>query len=392
MSAARFSASFPAPSAAPAIPAPNPLLGGGERLGVWRITATLHACDSGRWYRAEHSLAREQATAVLVYEDAGDGAPLLLRFAELSALLAPLQHPVLAAPLDSGLTRAGLPYLALPWQDGQPLLAACSELPLRQRLELLLPLCEGLQYAHEQGLLLRELDPGLLWLAPGQQPRLMALGLAELAPELDAPPPRFSLAALPFVAPELMRPKHPAQPSLASEAYALGVLACWLVNGRAPRPNANGVLMPSMASMASLGTAERFSLEALLQKAMAPSPALRHPSARELGEDLRAWLAGRNHSALTLTPMPEPSPAPRGRFAPVFDGSASTEPQPKKKRGKAWRGLFAAGGLALLALVGWAGREAYLGNLAVAGMPAKLLPVTVPAPVAEAASASLPSL
>lgn len=383
MSAARFSASFPAPAAAPAVSAPNPLPGSGERLGVWRITAALQACSSGRWYRAEHSLAPDQAAAVLVYQDAGDGAPLLLRFAELSAMLEPLQHPALAAPLDSGLTRAGLPYLVLPRQDGLPLMTACAELPLRQRLELLLPLCDGLQYAHEQGLLLRELDPGLLWLAPGQQPCLMALGLAELAPELDAPPPRFSLAALPFVAPELMRPRSPAQPGLASEAYALGVLACWLVNGRAPRPNANGVLMPSPASMASLGTAERFSLEALLQKAMAPSPALRHPSARELGEDLRAWLAGRNHSALTLTPMPEPSPAPRGRFVPVFDGSASAPPD-RSKRSKTRRGLFAAGGLALLALAGWAGHQAYQGNLALAAIP---LPAK-PAPVAEAASAA----
>lgn len=368
MSAARFSASFPVP--APAQPSGLPL-GGGERLGVWRITAVLQACDSGRWYRAEHALAPEQSAAVLVYHDAGDGAPLLLRFAELSAALAPLQHPALAAPLDSGLTRAGLPYLVLPWQDGQPLMAACAELPLRQRLALLLPLCEGLQQAHEQGLLLRELDPGLLWLGPDQQPRLMALGLAELAPEPDAAPPRFSLAALPFVAPELIRPQDPAQPGLASEAYALGVLACWLVNGRAPRADANGVRMPSAASMASLSTAERFSLEALLSKAMAPAPALRHPSARELGEDLRAWLAGRNHSALTLTPMPEP--AARGRLMPVFDGSAADEPQPGKRRSrKAWRGLLAASGLALLLLAGWAGQQGYLGRaMASTGLSAR---------------------
>jgi len=368
------------PAKAPATALPQ-ALGSGERLGVWRVVQALHACDSGRWYRAEHSLAPDQAAAVLVYQDPGNGAPLLLRFAEQAGMLGSLQHPALATPLDSGLTAAGLPYLVLPWREGQPLVAAAAEQPLRQRLALLLQLCDGLQQAHEQGLLLRELDPGLLWLCGGQQARLMALGLAELAPEPDAPPPQFSLAALPFVAPELLRPRDPAQPSLASEAYALGVLACWVVNGRAPRPDANGVLMPSAASMASLSTAERFSLEALLQKAMAPTPALRHPSARELGEDLRAWLAGQNHSALTLTPMPEPSPAPGSRrFTPVFDGSADSAPAPRRK---SRRGLLVVAGLCVLAAGGWLGLQAYQ-QQQQPGKP--VARAAAPAPLAEAAS------
>lgn len=352
---ARFSASFPAP-----VSAGSPVtasLSVGERLGVWRVAAALHAGDSGRWYRAEHSLAGDVSAALLVYQQSADAAAVLLRFAELSGALSQLNHPALATPLDSGLSAEGKPYLALPWQDkGQPLLAAAAELPLRQRLQLLLQLCDALQYAHEQGLLLRELDPGLLWLVNGTELRLMALGLAELAPEPDAEPPQFSAAAAPFVAPELQRG---AQPSLGSEAYALGVLACWLINGRPPKPDANGVLMPSAASLGGLSTAERFSLEALLQKAMAPMSVARHPSARELGEDLRAWLAGQNHSALVLHPMPEPSPAPGSRFMPAFDGSLSTPPLQRAPR-KRWRSLLAAGGLALLAVGGWAGHQ-YLG-------------------------------
>jgi serine/threonine protein kinase len=354
MSSARFSASFPAPAHAAAV-LPR-VLAAGERLGVWRVAAALHAGDSGLWYRAEHGLAPGVSAAVLVYQQGAEAAAVLLRYAELSVALSRLDHAVLAAPLDSGLTPDGQPYLVLPWQDGQPLIAASAALPLRLRLQLLIQLCDALQHAHDEGLLLRELDPGLLWLVAGAQPRLMSLGLAELAPEPDAPPPQFAAAVLPFVAPELLAG---AQPCLASEAYALGMLACWLLNGGKPRRDANGVLMPSPASLAALGVAERLSLEAVLRKAMAVNPAQRHPSARELGEDLRAWLAGQNHSALALHPMPEPAAKPGPHFMAAFDGSLSTSPLQTPAPRKRWRSLLAAGVLALLAVGGWAGHLAY---------------------------------
>nr|WP_269840055.1 hypothetical protein [Paucibacter sp. M5-1]MCZ7882647.1 hypothetical protein [Paucibacter sp. M5-1] len=112
MSSARFSASFPAPVSAGA-PLPTSL-SVGERLGVWRIAAALHAGDSGRWYRAEHSLADDVSAALLVYQQSADAAAVLLRFAELSAALNQLSHPALATPLDSGLTAEGKPFWPCP--------------------------------------------------------------------------------------------------------------------------------------------------------------------------------------------------------------------------------------------------------------------------------------
>lgn len=348
MPAARFSASFPAPVQAEATPAGQ--LVAGDRLGVWRIVQPLHSCDTGRWYKVAHQLAETEEAALLVYHRGEDGQAMLLRLAEQVGPTAELRHPAIATPLDSGLTAGDLPYLVMAWpQLGQPLLGPSTyALPLRQRLALLLPLCDALKSAHEQGLLLRELDPGLLWRVDGDQLRLLSLGLAELGESPDAPAPRYAPAALPFVAPEL---RDGAQPTLSSEAWALGLLACWLINGRQPRPDANGVVRPAASALSSLGTAERFSLEALLLKAMADSPQQRHPSARELGEDLRAWLAGQNHSALSLMPMPEPAPPPLPSAAPA------PAAKPVRRR---WRGLMLMGGLVLLTVGAWA--AAYQGG------------------------------
>lgn len=359
--AARFSASFPAPVSLSGATPPAQLRAG-EPLGVWRLGAALHACESGRWYRAHHSLAPQEA-AVLVYQQPQDGMAALLRFAEQATLLAQLDRPALVAPLDSGVTAQGQPYLVLPWLDGQPLLAASAELPLRQRLALAVQLCDSLQSLRAEGLVLRELDPGLLWLLPGQQLRLVCLGLADLAEEAEGPE-HFSGAALPFVSPER---RAGALPSLGSEAYVLGMLSCWLVNGRPLRSEGHGGLLQSPAAGSGLSAAERISLEALLQKAIAPTSVQRHPSVRELAEDLRAWLAGENHSALSLTPMPPPVPSPvpaaataGSIFMPAFDGSAAagsgaaSAPAPARKRRKTWRGLAAALLLVAAGLGGWA--------------------------------------
>jgi serine/threonine-protein kinase len=345
MSAAvRFSALFPLPAPAEAAALPQALqLRAGEPLGVWRVVAALPACESGRWYAVEHSLAATQTAQVLVYQRTEEGMPLLLRMAEQAGMAAGLGGGLLVNALDSGVTADGLPYIVFPPQDGQPLMAASAELPLRQRLQLAVQLCEGLQTLRPDGLVLRELDPGLLWLAPGQQLRLMNLGLADLADEPVAMGPRWVGAAQGFVSPEM---QGGAAPSLASESYAAGMLACWLANGR-PLRRHDEHLLQSSAAVAGLNAAERLGLEALLRKAIAPQPMQRHHSVRELGEDLRAWLAGRNSSALTLTPMPMPaandesagSEPVRPLFVPAFDGSADEPAAPRGLRGLAARAL-----------------------------------------------------
>lgn len=338
--AARFSANFPAPASVESAISPSLQLRAGEPLGVWRITAPGQLCESGRWYTVEHSLAHHRAS-VLVYQRPDEAMPVLLRFAEQASLQAGLSSPHFIGALDSGVTAAGLPYMVLPEQDGQLLMSACAELPLRQRLQLLLPLCDALHGLRGEGLVLRELDPGLLWLS-GQQLRLLNPALADLADETPLLSARPAAAVQPFISPEL---RVGAAPSLASETFALGMLACWLANGR-PLRQQDGQLLQSAAATTGLNAAERVSLEALLNKAIAPTSVQRHPSVRELAEDLRAWLAGENHSALRLTPMPAPVPAPAANdastltplFVPAFDGSAD-QPQPGLwARARAWLG------------------------------------------------------
>lgn len=294
----------------PAAPAAVPLLPEGERLGVWRIVQPLQACASGYWYKAEHALAVDDHAAVLVFHQADDAKAVLLRFADGGDF----GRPGLIVTLDSGLTPAGLPYLVLAWVEGQPLLPAAMDLPLNKRLQLVLELCELLDAAHQQGMVLRELDPSMLWLTPAQHLYLMGQGLVsqfDAADNLDAP---FCSAAQPFVAPELAAGMPPSD---ASEAYAVGMLLCLLVNGRLPNQETQNAPVRSLATWLSLTGAQRYSLDALLHKAVAESLAKRHASPQALASDIQAWIAGESHSALAQTPVPTLVPASATTPAPV---------------------------------------------------------------------------
>ena len=277
--------SLPPPSAA----AP---LDEGQALGVWRLLRPLpdgEQAHAGQWYSAHHAMALTQKAAVLVLDRNDQGAGVMLRYADQAGDLARLQHPHIAVPSDSGVTPDAHPYLIVEGEHGEPLLPLLHQLGLRQRIELLVQLCEALRSAHQQGWLLAELDPAMIWLGPDNDVRLMGLGLARIPDPTDPFDRGLSLGASPaFVAPER---RHGEPPSLASEVYGLGAFARGLIcgwedtpKGLAPRRGSAGDQWPLMRED------QQLQLDALLRSAMAESPELRTRGAEGMADELRQWL------------------------------------------------------------------------------------------------------
>jgi serine/threonine-protein kinase len=265
----------------------------GQALGVWRLSRPLpdgEQAHAGQWYSAHHGLATEQRAAVLVLDRSDLGAGVMLRYADQAGDLARLQHPHIAVPSDSGVTPDGHPYLIVEGEHGEPLLPRLPGLRLAERLQLLVQLCEALRSAHQQGWLLAELDPAMIWLGPEGAVRLMGLGLARIPDPTDPFDRGLSLGAAPaFVAPE-RRSGQP--PSLASEVYGLGAFARLLVCGWEDTPRGPAPLRGGAGDhWPKLDTAQRLRLDALLSGAMAESPELRTRGAEGLADELRDWLA-----------------------------------------------------------------------------------------------------
>jgi len=280
----------------------------GQALGVWRLEKPLpdgEQAHAGQWYGAHHAMATQQKAAVLVLDRSDQGAGVMLRYADQAGDLARLQHPHIAVPSDSGVTPDAHPYLIIEGRHGEPLLPRLQELSLRQRIELLVQLCEALRSAHQQGWLLAELDPSMIWLGPDGDVHLMGLGLARIPDPTDPFDRGLSLGAAPaFVAPER---RAGGPPSLASEVYGLGAFARMLVCGWEDTPKGLAPLRGSAAdAWPRLEADQQARLDTLLRSAMAESPELRTRGAEGLADELREWL-GMSPRSTAATPVQAPT-------------------------------------------------------------------------------------
>jgi eukaryotic-like serine/threonine-protein kinase len=332
----------------------------GERLGVWRVTAPLFEVGSGHWFRVEHALAAGEAGLALVYRSEADAQAVLMRFAEDSDALARLTVPGWGAPMDCGLSPSGSPYLVVPAMEGAPLMRVAMALPLRRRMELLLELVTLLDAAQAHGLVLHELDPGMLWLSPSQQLCWLGQGLA---PRGSEAPATLVRAAEPLADP---RQRQGARPDARSEAHALGRLLGLLINGRLPRKDglpdgrvdsvaieAAATPVASLQSWLSLSAAHRESLDRLLDRAMTDGHTF--PDRAALARAVSDWLAD------TASPHPGGMsrivvPLPGSGARPSSSMPLAPEPPPAlKPPGTSWAERIAglAAVLAVAVLLVW---------------------------------------
>ena len=90
-----------------------------------------------------------------------DSKTVLARFEQERQALALMDHPNIAGVLDAGMTDGNQPFFVMELVHGLPLDQFCDEarLSLRERLELLIPICQAVQHAHQKGIVHRDLKP-----------------------------------------------------------------------------------------------------------------------------------------------------------------------------------------------------------------------------------------
>jgi non-specific serine/threonine protein kinase/serine/threonine-protein kinase len=227
----------------PALPPPmsvldDPLIG--SALGAWRITGIIGRGGMGSVYRAERADAafRRQA-AIKVVRLGRESAPMIERFRRERETLAALDHPNIARLLDGGATAEGQPYFVMELVDGVPIDRYCDEhrLTIDQRLDLWRAVCAGVQYAHENLVIHRDIKPDNILVADDGTPKLLDFGIAKLLSGVQTPVDDAGAAATWLMTPDYASPEQlfgKAMPTLSSDVYSLGVLLYVLLTGVRP--------------------------------------------------------------------------------------------------------------------------------------------------------------
>ena len=198
-----------------------------RRLGVGGMATVQLAMDT--------RLERRVAVKLLAEHLAAD-SNFVSRFRREALAAARLVHPNIVQVFDFGAEETtGRQYIVMEFVDG----SSCAEI-LRElgRLEpddavsILTQACRGLDYAHRNGVVHRDVKPGnLLRSRDGGQVKLADFGIAKAAEHSDMTKVGSVLGTAAYLSPEQAR-GEPAGPS--SDLYALGVVSYQLLAGRLP--------------------------------------------------------------------------------------------------------------------------------------------------------------
>src|SRR5215472_16043444 len=153
-------------------------------IGRYRILWVLGEGGMGVVYEAEQEQPR-RTVAVKVIKPGLASPELLRRFDQESHAVARLQHPAIAQIYEAGTADAGFgpqPYFAMEVIRGRPLRDYAEEHRLNtgQRLQLMVRICEGVQHAHQRGLIHRDLKPGNILVDETGQPKILDFGVARV--------------------------------------------------------------------------------------------------------------------------------------------------------------------------------------------------------------------
>lgn len=334
----------------------------GTRVGRYRIESLLGRGGMGEVYRAEQLEPVRRTVALKLLRRQRLDARHLAYFEVERQMLAQMRHPGIAQVYDAGATAEGHPYFAMEFIDGTPINRYCEEhaLPLRQRIELFIHVCQGVQHAHQKGVIHRDLKPGNLLVdeVDGRPvPKIIDFGIATAASLASGNEDGERAGTPDYMSPEQAGadPGVPGAVDTRSDVYSLGVVLYELLAGSRPttthetiagtagttvrRPSeqlatlppgqaqqiahTQGVSLPGMRRML------RGELDWVVLKAMRHDRNGRYASAAEMGEDLQRFLDGRPLLAV---------PASRGYVWGKF--------------ARRHRGALAAAGLVVCALIG----------------------------------------
>ncbi len=234
---ARGSASHP--------PTTSPLTPGlvHDTIGPYRLLAKLGEGGMGEVWRAEQVAPIRRQVALKVIKSGMDTRHVVARFDAERQAIAWMDHPAIARVYDAGATPRGSPYFAMELVEGKPITAFCDEqrLSLRERLELFLRVCDGVQHAHQKAILHRDLKPSnvLVSIRNGKAvPKIIDFGIAKATSGRLTDETLYTGLGTMIGTPEYMSPEQveatPTGLDTRVDVYALGVLLYELLSGALP--------------------------------------------------------------------------------------------------------------------------------------------------------------
>jgi serine/threonine-protein kinase len=220
-----------------------------------------------------------------------------------------LDHAHIVPVYDVGECDGQL-YFSMKLIEGQTLakIVTAGPLPPREAAQLVAAIADAIHYAHEQGILHRDLKPSNVLLDAKREPHVTDFGLAKRVDAVDGAAPETRLTAtnailgtLSYMPPEQTDGRR-HQPDRTGDVYSLGAILYELLTGRPPFLASNPVDLLLQIREHDPVAPRRLNpnidreLELICLKCLQKPPELRYATAKNLADDLNAFLHGERPS------------------------------------------------------------------------------------------------
>src|SRR6059058_3245330 len=280
------------------------------RLGNYQILEEIGRGGMGVIYRARQRHSRRIVALKRILSCHADSQVTLMRFRREAQAAANLDHPNILPIYEVSESEEGLPFFSMKFAGGGSLLEAAPALRRepRRAVALMAKVARALQYAHDQGILHRDLKPGNILLDGHSEPQVSDFGLAKwLEPmsDLTRTPSIFGTPG--YIAPEQVKGSA-SKLTPAADIYGLGAILFHLLTGRPPFIGEHALKVIQQASerpapkLRSVAPALDRDLETICAKCLEHEPQARYRSAGDLAEDLERWLHGHSIVARPVSP------------------------------------------------------------------------------------------
>ncbi len=212
-------------------------------IGRYDLLQKIGEGGMGEVWLAEQTEPVRRRVALKLVKSGMSTREVIARFESERQVLALMDHPAIARVFDAGSTPQGAPYFVMEYVAGVPITAYCDKhrLSTRQRLELFMRVCDGVQHAHQKAVIHRDLKPSnvLVTEVDGRPaPKIIDFGVAKALTQKVTADTFFTRLGTLIGTPEYMSPEQANSSGedidTRTDVYSLGVILYELLAGTPP--------------------------------------------------------------------------------------------------------------------------------------------------------------